>query len=356
MFRDTLTQVMAGQSLREEEADETMNAMMAGQTPPAQIAAMLTALHMKGETVDEIAGLARGMRAKSLQVALPADLDAMDTCGTGGDHSGTFNISTAAAFVVASAGQPVAKHGNRAATSQCGSADVLEALGARIELAPDAVARCIRETGFGFMFAPAYHPAMKFVAPVRREIGFRTVFNILGPLTNPAGVRKQVLGVAEAALVRPMAEALLRLGVERALVVHGEDGLDEFSLGTFTHVAEINGAAGTIREYRVHPSDVGLATASREALAGGNAATNAKLLRGILAGELTGAPADVVCLNAGAALYAAGKADTLADGVTLARAQLRPDGALRTLGAFVALSQDLAVAAERDAVRVGQAK
>jgi anthranilate phosphoribosyltransferase len=356
MFRDTLTLVMAGTSLGEEEADQTMGEMMAGQTPPAQIAAMLTALRMKGETVAEIAGLARGMRAKSLRVTLPADLEAMDTCGTGGDNSGTLNISTAAAFVVASAGQPVAKHGNRAATSQCGSADVLEALGARIDLGPDAVARSIRETGFGFMFAPTYHPAMKHVAPVRREIGFRTVFNILGPLTNPAGVRKQVLGVADATLVPLMAEALLRLGVARALVVHGEDGLDEFSLGTFTQVAEVDGATGTIREYRVHPTDVGLPTAPREALAGGNAGANAKLLRGILSGEITGAPADVVCLNAGAALYVAGKAATIKDGVALARAQLRPDGALRTLGAFIALSQDLAAAAERDAVRASTGK
>ncbi len=356
MLRDTLTLVMAGQSLREEQADETMHEMMTGQIPPVQIAAILTALRMKGETVEEIAGLARGMRANALAVELPADVDAMDTCGTGGDHAGTFNISTAAAFVVASAGQPVAKHGNRAATSQCGSADVLEALGARIDLAPDAVARCIRETGFGFMFAPTYHPAMKFVAPVRREIGFRTVFNILGPLTNPARVKKQVLGVADVNLVRPMAEALLRLGVRRALVVHGEDGIDEFSLSTFTRVAEVDGETGTIREYRVHPTDVGLASAERSAILGGDAKHNAHLLRGILAGEITGALADVVCLNAGAALYAAGCAPTIAEGVALARAQLRPDRALRTLGAFVALSQDLAVAAERAAVRASMVK
>jgi anthranilate phosphoribosyltransferase len=356
MLRDTLTLVMAGQSLHEEQADETMHEMMTGQIPPAQIAAILTALRMKGETVDEIAGLARGMRANALVVDLPDDVEAMDTCGTGGDHAGTFNISTAAAFVVASAGQPVAKHGNRAATSQCGSADVLEALGARIDLAPDAVARCIRETGFGFMFALTYHPAMKFVAPVRREIGFRTVFNILGPLTNPARVKKQVLGVADVALVRPMAEVLLRLGVRRALVVHGEDGIDEFSLSTFTRVAEVDGDAETIREYRVHPTDVGLTSAPREAIAGGDAKRNAHLLRGILAGEVTGAPADVVCLNAGAALYAAGRAPTIAEGVTLARAQLRPERALRTLGAFIALSQDLAAVAERDAVRASLVK
>ncbi len=351
MFRDALNQVMAGQSLPQEQADAAMEAMMSGQAPPAQVAALLTALRIKGETVDEIAGMARGMRNKALAVKLPNNIEALDTCGTGGDHSGTFNISTAAAFVVASAGQPVAKHGNRAATSQCGSADVLEALGARIDLAPDAVTRCVRATGFGFMFAPTYHPAMKYVAPVRREIGFRTVFNILGPLTNPAGVKKQVLGVAEAALVRPMAEALLLLGVERALVVHGEDGVDEISLSAPTRVAEVHGATTQITEYTLTPAELDLPTVPREALKGGDAKTNAIILRGVLAGEISDARADVVCLNAGAALFVAGKAASLRDGITLARAQLRPDRALRNLGAFVALSQDLAVAAEREAVR-----
>lgn len=353
---DALKQVMAGQALREDEANNAMDAMMSGQMPPAQVAALLTALHIKGETVEEIAGLARGMRAKSLHVTLPTALQAMDTCGTGGDGAGTFNISTAAAFVVASAGQPVAKHGNRAATSQCGSADVLEALGARIDLAPEYVAQCVRETNFGFMFAPSYHPAMKYVAPVRRELGFRTVFNILGPLTNPATVQKQVLGVANADLVRPLAEVLLRLGAERALVIHGADGLDEFSLAAPTHVAEVRGLTGDIIEYTVNPDQLGLAVAARENLKGGNAAANAKLLRGILAGEITGPQADVVCLNAGAALYAAGRAASIKDGVNLARAQLHPAGALRTLGAFVALSQDLAFAAEHKLVHANQGK
>ncbi len=351
MLHSALTQVMAGQSLSEDEANAAMHAMMSGNVKPAQMAAMLTALHIKGETIDEITGLARGMRAKAVRVSLPDDLIAIDTCGTGGDGAGTFNISTAAAFVIAAAGQPVAKHGNRAATSACGSADVLDALGARVDLGPEAVARCIRETHFGFMFAPAYHPAMKHVIPVRKELGFRTVFNILGPLTNPAGVQTQILGVPDEKLVRPMAEALLRLGAKRALVVHGEDGLDEFSLATHTRVAEVHGEKGEIEEYRVHPRDLNIETASREAIRGGDAAYNAKLLRGILAGEVEGAPADIVCLNAGAALYVAGRAATLAEGVQQAREQLRPDSALRTLGAFVALSQDLAVAAERETVR-----
>ncbi len=356
MLHDALTMIMAGRSLGEDEAAAAMGDMMGGVATQAQSAALLTALCIKGETIDEITGMARGMRAKAVRVTLPPGIDAIDTCGTGGDRSSTFNISTAAAFVIAAAGQPVAKHGNRAATSQCGSADVLEALGARVDLGPDAVARCVAETRFGFMFAPAYHPAMRFVAPVRRELGFRTVFNVLGPLTSPAGVRRQVMGVADAALVRPLAEVLLRLGTERALVVHGEDGLDEFTLSAPTLVAEVDGAAGEVRDYRVSPADVGLASAPREALRGGDAATNARVVRGILAGEIGGAPADVVCLNAGAALYVAGRAGGIAEGVALARAQLRPDRALRTLGAFVALSQDLAAAAEREATRAAQGK
>lgn len=342
MLLDSLNEILKGNSLPEEQANDVMDAIMSGEMPPAQMAALLTALRMKGETIDEITGLARGMRNKAVQVQLPASLQAIDTCGTGGDNAGTFNISTAAAFVIASTGQPVAKHGNRAATSACGSADVLEALGVKIDLVPEDVVRCIVETGFGFMFAPMYHPAMKHVAPVRRELGFRTVFNILGPLTNPAHVDLQVLGVADPALVRPIAEALLRLGVQRALVVHGEDGLDEFSLATYTSVAEVDGVARTVREYRLHPGDVGLAESSRAELRGGTAAENAAVLCGILVGEITGPKSDVVCLNAGAALYVSGKASSIREGVALARSQLRPDGAAQTLGKYVALTQELA--------------
>lgn len=356
MLRDTLDAVLAGRSLGEDEAAAAMGEMMGGESPSAQVAAFLTALRMKGETIDEITGFARGMRAKALQVTLPEDVEALDTCGTGGDRSGTFNISTAAAFVVAATGQMVAKHGNRAATSKCGSADVLEALGAQIDLPPEAVARCVAETGFGFMYAPSYHPSMKYVIPIRRELGFRTVFNILGPLTNPAGVRRQVLGVPDQALVRLMAEALLRLGTQRAIVVHGDDGLDEISLTTTTHVAEVNGADGTITEYVIDPSDLGLDLVASETLVGGDAKANANLLRGILAGEISGAPTDVVCLNAGAALYVADKANSIREGIALAREQLRPDRAMRALGAYVALSQDLAIAAEREAVRAIQGK
>ncbi len=356
MLKDTLTRVMVGETLSEEEATRTMDAMMEGQLPPAQIAALLTALRIKGESIQEITGLARGMRARAVRVPLPDEIEALDTCGTGGDGAGTFNISTTAAFVVAASGQPVAKHGNRAATSKCGSADVLEALGARVDLGPEDVASLVREVGFGFMYAPAYHPAMRHVIPIRRELGFRTVFNILGPLTNPARVRLQVLGVADAALVRPMAEALLRLGTRRALVVHSDDGLDEFSIGAPTLVAEVQGLSGAIHEYRVQPEDVGITPAPLATLAGGDARYNATLLRAILAGEMTGPPADAVALNAGAALYIAGRVESIAAGVIAARAQLRPDGALRTLGAYIARSQDLAVAAEREVVRLAQGK
>lgn len=351
MLNGALNQVMMGQSLREDEAGAAMDAMMTGQLPAAQIAALLTALRMKGETIEEITGLARGMRARAVRVDLPIQMTALDTCGTGGDGAGTFNISTAAAFVVAAAGQPVAKHGNRAATSKCGSADVLEALGARVDLGPQDVARCVSEVGFGFMFAPAYHPAMKYVAPVRKEIGFRTVFNVLGPLTNPAQVRVQVLGVADGALVHPMAEALRRLGTRRALVIHSDDGLDEIAVSAPTRVAEVDGARDQITEYTIHPQDVGIELAQRDALRGGDAKENARLLRGILAGDIHGPAADAVALNAAAAFYVAGSAPTLVDGLQVARTQFRPDRALRTLGAYVALSQDLAAAAERAVVR-----
>src|SRR5579884_1874017 len=218
MIKEAIAHVAAGQSLSEQEAAAVMDEMMSGEATPAQLGAFLTALRLKGETVDEIAGLARVMREKAVHVSIPEGIAPMDTCGTGGDGAGTFNVSTAAGLLVAACGQPVAKHGNRAATSRCGSADVLEALGVKLDLGPEQVASCITKVGFGFMFAPAYHPAMRHVGPTRRELGIRTVFNILGPLTNPAGARYQVLGVADPKLLPLMAAALQRLGCERALV------------------------------------------------------------------------------------------------------------------------------------------
>jgi len=339
MIKEAIAHVAAGQSLSEQEAVAVMEEMMTGEATPSQLGAFLTALRLKGETVEEIAGLARVMRDKAVHVPLPAGVSPVDTCGTGGDNAGTFNVSTAAGLLVAACGQPVAKHGNRAATSRCGSADVLEALGVKIELKPEQVARCVTEASFGFMFAPAYHPAMKHVGPTRREIGIRTVFNILGPLTNPAGATYQVLGVPDASLAPKMGEALLRLGCKRALVVYGEDGMDEISLSAPTLICEVLGSRGDLREYRVTPEDFGLARQSREAVRGGDAAFNAELLRDTLAGKLDDAHADMVSLNAGAALLASERVGSLADGVKLARETLRSGRAAQTLEAVAALSQ-----------------
>ncbi|HEU5367392.1 MAG TPA: anthranilate phosphoribosyltransferase [Ktedonobacterales bacterium] len=338
MIKEAIAHVASGESLTELEATAVMEEIMTGEATPSQLGAFLTALHLKGETVDEITGLARVMREKALHVPLPTHVSPVDTCGTGGDKSGTFNVSTAAGLLVAACGQPVAKHGNRAATSRCGSADVLEALGIKIELKPEQVARCVTEAGFGFMFAPTYHPAMKHVGPTRREIGIRTVFNILGPLTNPAGAAYQVLGVPDAGLVRKMGEALLRLGCRRALVVYGEDGIDEISLSAPSVICEILGTDGSLREYYVKPEDFGITRQDRDAVRGGDAAFNAQLLRDTLSGRLSDAHTDMVSLNAGAALLASERVDTLAEGVKLARETLRAGRAVETLEAAASLS------------------
>ena len=342
MIREAITQLVAGEALSESDAAAAMEEIMTGVATPSQLGAFLTALRLKGETVDEVAGLARVMREQAVHVPLSAHIRAVDTCGTGGDSSGTFNVSTAAGLVVAALGQPVAKHGNRAATSRCGSADVLEALGVKLELGPEQVAACVEHVGFGFMFAPAYHPAMRHVGPTRREIGIRTVFNILGPLTNPAGARYQVLGVADAKLLRLMAEALLRLGCERALVVHGEDGVDELSLAAPTRVCEVRGTEGDLRDYTITPGDLGLAERPRHEVLGGDAQQNAQVMRAVLAGRQEGAIADMVALNAGAALYITDRAGTLADGVKQARAGLSAARAIPTLDALVAETHVLA--------------
>src|SRR3990172_8959037 len=306
--------VTHGRSLSEDEAAAVMRDIMSGEATPAQVGAFLVALRLKGETVDEVVGMARVMREHALKV--PVSEEALvDTCGTGGDASGTFNVSTAAAFVVAAAGARVAKHGNRAMTSACGSADVLEALGAKIDLGPEQVARCLREVGFGFMFAQAFHPAMKHVAGPRREIGVRTVFNVLGPLTNPAGAAHQLLGVARAEPAPLLAEALGRLGARHALVVHGHGGLDELSLSGPSAVHELRD--GALREYAVSAEDVGLSPAPNEAVRGGSAEENAAALRGVMDGK-AGPLRDITLLNAAAALVAADLAGDLRDGVALA--------------------------------------
>jgi anthranilate phosphoribosyltransferase len=340
MIREAIGQVVAGGELTEVDAAETMREIMTGVATPAQLGAFLTALRLRGETADEVTGLARVMREHAVHVPLRHDLRAVDTCGTGGDASGTFNVSTAAGLVVAALGQPVAKHGNRAATSQCGSADVLEALGVKLDLGPEQVAHCVETVGFGFMFAPAYHPAMRYVGPTRREIGVRTVFNILGPLTNPAGARYQTLGVADAKLLPLMGEALSRLGCARALVVYGEDGVDEVSLSAPTRVCEV--AEGQLREYTITPESLGLPERSRDEVRGGDPQQNAALLRAVLGGKQDGAPADMVAANAGAALYITGHAATLKDGAQMARETLRSGKALGTLEALAATSHSFA--------------
>ncbi len=342
MIREAIAHVAGGATLTESEAVAVMEEIMTGEATQAQMGAFLTALRLRpgGETVEEIAGLARVMRAKAVQVHLSDKqaAQAMDTCGTGGDGSGTFNVSTGAGILAAAAGAFVAKHGNRSATSRCGSADVLEALGARIDLGPEQVASCVQEVGFGFMFAPAYHPAMKHVGPTRREIGIRTVFNILGPLTNPAHTRYQALGVADGSLLRKMGEVLLLLGCQHALIIHGEDGIDECSLGAPTRICEVR-RGQELREYTITPEEVGLTRISnRAAIQGGDPAFNAALLKDLLNGQTNGAASDMLCLNTGAALLASEQVATLGEGVKLARATLQEGKARRKLEDVVACS------------------
>ena len=333
------------QSLSRDEARAVMTEVLTGQCTDAQIAALLVALHMKGETVEEIVGFAEAIRA----AAIPLDLyqnrtldvsgterDALvDTCGTGGDTSGTFNISTATAFVVAGAGVRVAKHGNRSVTSKCGSADVMEALGVNINLPPARIATCLEEVGIAFLFAPAMHSAMKYVQPARRELRLRTVFNLLGPLTNPARATCQVVGVYSADLVEKLAEALSMLGLHRALVVHGSDGLDEITITGPTRVGEVR--EGQVRTYEVTPEELGLQRATLEDISGGDAALNATLIRDVLAGKKS-ARRDVVLLNAAAALVAAGRADHLRDAVPLAVQGIDSGAALNKLEALIVFS------------------
>jgi anthranilate phosphoribosyltransferase len=333
MIREAIATLVDGRSLTEAEAAAVMEEIMSGEATPAQFGAFVTALRLKGETVDEIAGMARVMRENARRVHVEGVL--LDTCGTGGDARGTFNVSTAAAFVAAGAGARVAKHGNRAMTSRCGSADVLEALGARIDLSPEQVKACLEETGVGFMFAPSFHPAMKFAAGPRREIGVRTVFNILGPLTNPAGAACQVLGVAEPSLAETMAQVLARLGSRRALVVHGRDGLDEMSISGPTLVCEL--AGGRVRQYEVTPQDVGLALYEAASVAGGTPEENAVALREVLAGR-PGPQRDIVLLNAAAGLVALERAAALAEGVSLAAQAIDSGAARERLDRFVAVT------------------
>jgi anthranilate phosphoribosyltransferase len=324
-----LDAVACGRDLREEEARAVLAEIMRGEVSHTQIAGFLIALRTKGETVEEIAGLARAMRELAVPVR-PRASGLLDTAGTGGGRR-SFNVSTTAALIAAGAGCAVAKHGNRSATSLSGSADLLEALGARIDLGPEDIARCIDDTGFGFMFAPAHHRATRFVVGVRRELGVRTIFNFLGPLTNPAGARRQLVGVSDARYLETVAGALARLGSERALVVAGEDGLDEISASARTRIVEV--ADGELRSYVVAPEDLGI-TAGADNLEGGTPERNAAVTRAVLAGE-AGAPREVSLANAGAAIYAAGAAESIAAGVEVAREALDDGRAAATLERFV---------------------
>jgi anthranilate phosphoribosyltransferase len=330
-IKGAIARLVEREDLSEAEAAACMEELMTGVATPAQFGAFVTALRMKGETVDEIAGMARVMREKSSRLRPGGEL--LDTCGTGGDGSGSFNVSTCAAFVAAGAGARVAKHGNRAMTSQSGSADVLEALGAKIDLNPEQVEACIDQAGVGFMFAQAFHPAMRHVAASRREIGIRTVFNLLGPLTNPAGATRQVVGVPRQDLVQKVAAVLQRLGSKRALVVHGEDGFDEVTICGTTTVAELT--PDGVRTYSVTPEDAGLERHDISALRGGTPQQNAAEMRLVLEGA-PGALRDFVLINAAAALVAWGSADDLRAGVAQAAESIDSGAALAKLDAFVA--------------------
>ena len=334
-IRDAIIAVVGGRELSQAQAASVMEEIMTGEATPAQIGAFLTALHLRGETDAEIAGMAEVMRLKAVPVYV--DGPVADTCGTGGDGAHTFNISTTAAFVAAGAGLTVAKHGNRAMSSVCGSADVLEGLGVKIDLDAEGVARCLNEAGIGFMFAPKFHPAMRFAGPVRREIGIRTVFNILGPLTNPARARHQVLGVASAPLAEKLAHALSRLATTHALVVHGDGGVDELSLSGPSLVFDVRGGQEP-RRLTLDPAELGLRRAGPDELRGGDVAANVAISRAILDGSDRGPRRDVVLLNAAAALVAGDLAPSMAAGLELARASLDEGRAAARLALLVAAS------------------
>jgi len=333
MISDLLKKLTSGEDLTGEEAEEAMKAMMGGQATQAEMAGFLIALKMKGESPGEIASLAKVMRNYATRLEPKVRGVLVDVCGTGGDGSGTFNISTAAAFVVAASGVPVAKHGNRGITSRSGSADALEALGAKIDLSPDLVKSCIENIGIGFMFAPAHHPAMRHVMPVRKELGVRTVFNILGPLTNPAGAKAQLMGVYDPKLTEPLAEAFRLIGHSRALVVYGEPGLDELSTAGATRVSELRDDA--VKTYSITPQELGLKPSTLEDLRGGDPRENAATIRGILSGAIGGAKRDVVALNAAGGLIAGGRADGFAEGLRLAYKAIDSHSAYLKLEEFV---------------------
>ena len=339
--QQALARLLDGHDLSRDESREVMNEIMVGEATPAQIGGFLVALRLKGETANEIAGCAEAMRTHALSVRPKRD-DLVDTAGTGGDGARTINISTAAALVAAAAGAGVAKHGNRAVSSASGSADVLEALGFRLELPPDEIERSIDELGFGFLFAPTHHPAMRHAAPVRRELAARTVFNVLGPLTNPAGARAQVVGVYAPSLVRTIAEVLAQLGARRAFVVHGAAGIDELSPAGPNLICEV--VDGDVREREIDPLELGVDRCSPEELRGGSPRDNAEAIRGVFRGE-NGGKRSAILLNAAGAIAASGHAADLREGLELAREAVDSGAALERLDALVAFSQAAEVSA-----------
>jgi anthranilate phosphoribosyltransferase len=334
-LKSLISQVATGAALTREQAADAFASMMSGEATPSQMGALLMALRVRGETINEITGAVSAMRAKMLPVSAPAD--AIDVVGTGGDASGSHNISTCAAFIVAGAGVPVAKHGNRALSSRSGAADVLAALGVKIDLPPEGITRCITEAGIGFMFAPAHHPAMKHVGPTRVELGTRTIFNLLGPLSNPAGVKRQMVGVFSKQWIEPLAHVLKNLGSERAFVVHGSDGLDEITTSGSTAVAALE--SGAVRTFEISPEDVGFERVKPEALRGGDANANASALKSVLEGK-KGPLRDVAALNAAAALVVAGRANDLQAGVALANKSIDSGEAEGCLNRLIVVSNE----------------
>jgi anthranilate phosphoribosyltransferase len=335
MIREAIMSLSRKQDLPYETAEAVMNEIMTGEATPVQMSAYLTALSLKGETTDEITASASGMRAHCIR--LLHDVDALEIVGTGGDHAKTFNISTTAALIAAAAGIPVAKHGNRSASSQCGAADVLEALGVNINIPPEKSAELLKKIGICFLFAQNYHIAMKYVAPIRRELAIRTVFNILGPLTNPAGAKMELMGVYDRELVEPLAQVLCNLGVKSAMVVHGNDGLDEISLSAPTFVCEVKD--GWVRSYTITPEQFGFERCAKEDLQGGLPEENADILRAVLRGE-RGARRDAVVLNAAAAMFVAGRYETIEAAVKVAADVIDSGKAFEKLDEFIRFSNE----------------
>ena len=331
MIKEAIIKLSKKENLTYQEAETVMDEIMSGQATPVQMSAYLTALSLKGETIDEITASASGMRAHCIK--LLHEMDVLEIVGTGGDGANSFNISTTSALVIAAAGVPVAKHGNRAASSKSGSADVLEALGVKITLPPERSAEILRKINICFLFAQNYHIAMKYVAPIRKELGIRTVFNILGPLSNPAGANMELMGVFDETLVEPLAQVMEKLGVKRGMVVFGQDGLDEISISAPTSVCEIKD--GTFTSYEITPEQFGYRRCDKRELVGGSPQENAQITKAILDGREKGAKRQAVCLNAGAALYIAGKAESLEAGVKMAEEMIDSGLAMKKLEEFI---------------------